>query len=146
MPHYRDFYTVGTMRHMYVCSTLRQDLIIWEGLIFPSDIHPSLFQCLLCILFLSPFPPFPLSHSFLPPHPPSTFLMSPPPSLQPSPPLSSLQECFRVVTGGREVAEAVLEHRFDKIFFTGSTVVGRIVMQAAAKHLTPVVLELGGKR
>ena len=51
-----------------------------------------------------------------------------------------------MITGGREVAEAVLEHRFDKIFFTGSTVVGRIVMQAAAKHLTPVVLELGGKR
>ena len=51
-----------------------------------------------------------------------------------------------MVTGGKDVAQAVLEHRFDKIFFTGSTVVGRIVMQAAAKHLTPVVLELGGKR
>ena len=44
------------------------------------------------------------------------------------------------------MAEAVLEHRFDKIFFTGSTAVGRLVMQAAAKHLTPVILELGGKR
>ena len=51
-----------------------------------------------------------------------------------------------MVTGGKEVAEAVLEHRFDKIFFTGSTAVGRLVMQAAAKHLTPVILELGGKR
>ena len=44
------------------------------------------------------------------------------------------------------MAEAVLEHHFDKIFFTGSTAVGRLVMQAAAKHLTPVILELGGKR
>ena len=43
------------------------------------------------------------------------------------------------------MAKAVLEHRFDKIFFTGSTAVGPLVMQAAAKHLTPVILELRGK-
>jgi len=50
-----------------------------------------------------------------------------------------------VITGGPGVAEALLAERFDKIFFTGSTRVGRLVMAAAAKHLTPVTLELGGK-
>jgi aldehyde dehydrogenase (NAD+) len=50
-----------------------------------------------------------------------------------------------VVNGGAEVAEALLRERFDKIFFTGSTRVGRLVMAAAANHLTPATLELGGK-
>jgi len=50
-----------------------------------------------------------------------------------------------VVQGGAEETRALLEQRFDYIFFTGSTAVGRIVMQAAARHLTPVTLELGGK-
>lgn len=50
-----------------------------------------------------------------------------------------------VVTGGIPETSALLEQRFDKIFFTGSTHVGKIVYQAAAKHLTPVTLELGGK-
>lgn len=50
-----------------------------------------------------------------------------------------------VVEGGIEVSQALLEQKFDFIFFTGSTNVGRIVNMAAAKHLTPVVLELGGK-
>lgn len=52
---------------------------------------------------------------------------------------------FHVVEGGIDQTTALLEQRFDKIFFTGSTNVGRIVYQAAAKHLTPVTLELGGK-
>lgn len=51
----------------------------------------------------------------------------------------------RVVTGGVETSTALLDQAFDHVFFTGSTQVGRIVMQAAAKHLTPVTLELGGK-
>ena len=50
-----------------------------------------------------------------------------------------------VVEGGVPETTAILEQRFDHIFFTGSTNVGRIVMQAAARHLTPVTLELGGK-
>ncbi|MGA2247263.1 MAG: aldehyde dehydrogenase [Verrucomicrobiota bacterium] len=50
-----------------------------------------------------------------------------------------------VVTGGADIAEALLRERFDKIFFTGSTRVGSAVMAAAAKQLTPVTLELGGK-
>lgn len=50
-----------------------------------------------------------------------------------------------VVTGGPEAAARLLEYRFDKIFYTGSSHVGRIVMKAAAVHLTPVTLELGGK-
>lgn len=49
------------------------------------------------------------------------------------------------VEGGREVAEALLREKFDHIFFTGSTATGRAVMTAAAQHLTPVTLELGGK-
>lgn len=54
-------------------------------------------------------------------------------------------EAVRVVQGGREVATALLEPRWDKIFFTGGTGIGRIVAAAAARHLTPVALELGGK-
>lgn len=50
-----------------------------------------------------------------------------------------------VVQGNRDVNTQLLTHRFDLIFFTGSPSLGRIVMTAAAKHLTPVVLELGGK-
>ena len=52
---------------------------------------------------------------------------------------------FAVFPGGPEVASALLEERFDHVFFTGSTRVGQIVMEAAARHLTPVTLELGGK-
>ena len=55
------------------------------------------------------------------------------------------EEYVAVVPGEREVAEALLRERFDSIFFTGSTSVGRAVMTAAARHLTPVTLELGGK-
>ncbi|XP_028372297.2 aldehyde dehydrogenase family 3 member B2-like [Phyllostomus discolor] len=55
------------------------------------------------------------------------------------------QSCFAVVLGGPEEAGQLLEHKFDYIFFTGSPRVGKIVMAAAAKHLTPVTLELGGK-
>jgi len=50
-----------------------------------------------------------------------------------------------VVEGGVTETTALLEQRFDHIFFTGSTAVGKVVMTAAAKHLTPVTLELGGK-
>lgn len=50
-----------------------------------------------------------------------------------------------VQLGGVELSQALLQGCFDYIFFTGSVEVGRIVMQAAAKHLTPVTLELGGK-
>ena len=53
--------------------------------------------------------------------------------------------CVRVLEGPREVSEALLKCRWDKIFYTGSTYVGRIVARAAAETLTPVVLELGGK-
>ncbi|XP_036918413.1 aldehyde dehydrogenase family 3 member B1 isoform X2 [Sturnira hondurensis] len=55
------------------------------------------------------------------------------------------QSCFAVALGGPEETGKLLEHKFDYIFFTGSPRVGRIVMTAAAKHLTPVTLELGGK-
>ena len=50
-----------------------------------------------------------------------------------------------VVQGNRDVNSALLDERFDIIFFTGSPALGRKVMAAAAKNLTPVVLELGGK-
>ncbi len=54
-------------------------------------------------------------------------------------------EYVAVIQGGVPESTALLRERFDFIFFTGSTHVGRIVYQAAAKYLTPVVLELGGK-
>lgn len=50
-----------------------------------------------------------------------------------------------VVTGDAKVAADLLEKRWDYIFFTGSVAVGKIVAKAAAQHLTPVTLELGGK-
>jgi aldehyde dehydrogenase (NAD+) len=50
-----------------------------------------------------------------------------------------------VVEGDAEVSQQLLAEKFDHIFFTGGTEIGRIVMQAAAKNLTPVTLELGGK-
>ncbi len=50
-----------------------------------------------------------------------------------------------IVEGGIETNQALLAEKFDRIFFTGSASVGRIVLEAAAKHLTPVTLELGGK-
>ena len=49
------------------------------------------------------------------------------------------------IQGGVEISTELLAQKWDYIFFTGSTHVGKIVAQAAAKHLTPVVLELGGK-
>jgi aldehyde dehydrogenase (NAD+) len=52
---------------------------------------------------------------------------------------------IHVVEGGVEVSQELLAEKFDHIFFTGGTEVGKIVMSAAAKHLTPVTLELGGK-
>lgn len=61
-----------------------------------------------------------------------------------------ITECFppeyvAVVTGGREENAALLSQTFDLIFFTGSQAVGREVLRRAAEHLTPVILELGGK-
>jgi aldehyde dehydrogenase (NAD+) len=54
-------------------------------------------------------------------------------------------ELIFAADGALEESKFLLEQKFDFIFFTGSTHVGKIVMQAAAKHLTPVCLELGGK-
>lgn len=54
-------------------------------------------------------------------------------------------EYLYVYEGGIDETTELLKMEFDKIFFTGSTKVGKIVYKAAAEHLTPVVLELGGK-
>ena len=54
-------------------------------------------------------------------------------------------QCVRVIEGGIPETTRLLEQRFDHIFYTGNARVGRIVMRAAAEHLTPVTLELGGK-
>ncbi|GAL77585.1 aldehyde dehydrogenase [Algibacter lectus] len=55
------------------------------------------------------------------------------------------EELATSIEGGVDVATALLNQRWDYIFFTGSVSVGKIIAQAAAKHLTPVTLELGGK-
>ncbi|XP_056263471.1 aldehyde dehydrogenase family 3 member B1 [Pseudoliparis swirei] len=55
------------------------------------------------------------------------------------------QDCYTVVRGGAEETTTLLLNRFDHIFYTGSQTVARIILQAAAVHLTPVTLELGGK-
>lgn len=54
-------------------------------------------------------------------------------------------EYVAVVQGGVEVSQQLLAQRWDYIFFTGGTQIGKIVYESAAKHLTPVTLELGGK-
>lgn len=54
-------------------------------------------------------------------------------------------EYISIVEGGPETSQELLAEPFDYIFFTGGTAIGKIVMEAAAKHLTPVTLELGGK-
>ncbi|MBO7303182.1 MAG: aldehyde dehydrogenase family protein, partial [Clostridia bacterium] len=61
-----------------------------------------------------------------------------------------IEECFdkeyvAVVTGGRAENTALLSQKFDLIFFTGSQAVGKEVLRRAAEHLTPAILELGGK-
>ena len=55
------------------------------------------------------------------------------------------QEYVAVVTGGREENSALLDEKFDLVFFTGSQAVGKEVLRRCAEHLTPAVLELGGK-
>ena len=55
------------------------------------------------------------------------------------------EEYAAVIEGGRAENSALLEERFDYIFFTGGVTVGKLVMEKAAVHLTPVTLELGGK-
>ena len=55
------------------------------------------------------------------------------------------KELLHVIEGGVDETTQLLKQKFDKIFFTGSTHVGRIIMRAAAEQLTPVTLELGGK-
>ncbi|KNA16763.1 hypothetical protein SOVF_086280 [Spinacia oleracea] len=54
-------------------------------------------------------------------------------------------EAVKIIQGGVDVCGQLLQYKWDKILFTGSSRVARVVMTAAAKHLTPVVLELGGK-
>jgi len=54
-------------------------------------------------------------------------------------------DLFAVLEGGKDEVERILRRRFDLIFFTGGGTVGQVVMRAAAEHLTPVILELGGK-
>ena len=61
-----------------------------------------------------------------------------------------IEECFpaeyiAVVTGGRAENTALLDQKFDLVFFTGSQAVGKEVLRRTAEHLTPAVLELGGK-
>ncbi len=58
---------------------------------------------------------------------------------------SFVEDEMAVVTGDAQIGKAFTELPFDHLFFTGSTAVGRMVAQAAAKNLTPVTLELGGK-
>lgn len=54
-------------------------------------------------------------------------------------------EFVTVITGGREENQTLLDQQFDYIFFTGGVNVGKMVMEKASRHLTPVTLELGGK-
>lgn len=55
------------------------------------------------------------------------------------------EEYISFFNGGRDVNKALLEHKYDYIFFTGSPYLGQIVMEKASKYMTPITLELGGK-
>jgi len=55
------------------------------------------------------------------------------------------RRCLQIMEGDASLATSLLRERFDAIFYTGNKRVGRIILEAAAKHLTPVTLELGGK-
>ncbi len=55
------------------------------------------------------------------------------------------EDCVQVVQGGPQETQSLLQQRFDHIFYTGGAAVGRIVLEAAARNLTPVTLELGGR-
>jgi aldehyde dehydrogenase (NAD+) len=55
------------------------------------------------------------------------------------------ERAVQVVTGGVQETTELLAHQFDHIFYTGNGTVGRVVMEAASRHLTPITLELGGK-
>lgn len=55
------------------------------------------------------------------------------------------EDICKVILGDYKISEELLKLKFDKIFFTGSTLVGKKVMEAASKNLVPVTLELGGK-
>ncbi|KAM4627827.1 aldehyde dehydrogenase family 3 member A2a [Polymixia lowei] len=60
-------------------------------------------------------------------------------------PLYLDKDLYPVVTGGVTETQELLKQRFDHVFYTGSSTVGKLVMEAASRHLTPVTLELGGK-
>ncbi len=55
------------------------------------------------------------------------------------------EEYVAVIEGGRAENQSLLEQKFDYVFFTGGTAVGKLVLQKAAEHFTPVTLEMGGK-
>lgn len=55
------------------------------------------------------------------------------------------KECFKVIEGGVEIASKICNYPWDLICFTGSTIKGKLVAEAAAKNLVPCILELGGK-
>jgi len=57
-----------------------------------------------------------------------------------------IKDAFRVVNGGVAETTELLKEQFDYIFYTGNSQVAKIIYEAAAKYLTPVTLELGGKR
>lgn len=54
-------------------------------------------------------------------------------------------DCYQIIIGDSEISTSLLQNKFDYIFFTGSSIIGKIVHQAASKYLTPTTLELGGK-
>ena len=91
----------------------------------------------------------------LPGAPPSHLLLTHTLTLLPPPSLFDLHNraiskhmdssCIKVVEGNRDMTTALLQETFEVTFFTGSAFVGRLVAEAAAKHLRPCVLELGGK-
>ena len=58
----------------------------------------------------------------------------------------TLQECYPVILGGVPETTQLLKERFDYILYTGSSNIGKVVRAAANEYLTPVTLELGGKR
>jgi len=145
-------YVIGILRHIEewtrdkVCD--KSPLTLFDGVY----IHPESYGCVLVIGAWN----FPLLLTLAPVLPalaagnavvmkPSEISPATARALQDLIPKYLDDRCVKVVCGGVQETTELLKEKFDYIFYTGSTAVGKIIGEAANRHLTPCTLELGGK-
>ncbi|MFP5386128.1 MAG: aldehyde dehydrogenase [Bacteriovoracia bacterium] len=142
-------YTLKNLDHWVAPKKVRTPLTLFPG---KSSVHPEPYGV---VLVISPWNyPFQLCFSpFIGAFAAGNRVVIKPSEFAPHTSgiiKSIVEEVFEdsealIVEGALEETQILLGQRFDYIFFTGSTAVGKIIMKAAAEHLTPVTLELGGK-